>query len=636
MPYAPLELKDSRLPFHSRWGDFYFSKQGPLEESDQVFLAGNAILQRWQGRKIFTIGELGFGVGLNFLNTLNHWRQSPRAPERLFYFAWEREPVAPETMEFILGSFPPLRAGMTELLPQLPPPLPGIYNLVLARGAVQLILVYGDVRKTLPQTVLQADAWYLDGFSPRLNPEMWEASLMNRLAERTGEAGTFATYSAASQVRKNLTAAGFRVETLPGFGGKRHMLKGTLPGPASMLQSPWGAGPLNDEGKEAIILGAGLAGCSLAHSLGRREWDLRLYDRRPEPAAEASGNRCGILYPYISLNHETQSQFFWAGYQYTRGLWESLKSQGEKIGGAQTGLLILEQKSGDADRWHRFCERYGLPPSWLKPVDRAEASAVAQFPLASGGLFLPSGSWIAPKEFCRALIRHRAIRFQGNTKVTQIRRHGEVWQLLGEDDKIIDQSSRLFISNALGLKELLPNLPWNLKAVKGQTTRWRPHPATPAPRALISGEAYLVAHPDGTWELGATFEREFEDLQVNRKGHQSNWARMKSWWLEGPENLPADRLQGRAALRACSRNRWPLVGPIHSLPGLYVSSGHGSKGLLTTPLSGECLARHLNNEPVPLLIPMMKKLLPPQKEAESIQGKGDDGTVSGGKYGSQT
>ncbi len=614
MPYAAIELKDPHSPFNIKYGDFYFSRQGPEAESSHVFLMGNRIAQRWIGKESFTIGELGFGSGLNFLNTVRLWLQSPQASDQLHYLAWESDPLAPNTMEEILRPFSELTPLFEELKPQLPPPLPGIYSIDLNGGAIKLILIYGDARKTLPQTCVQVDAWYLDGFAPRVNPELWERSLLYEVAKRTKAGGTVATYSAATQVRLNLTAAGFQVKRCKGFAQKREMLTGYLEKKIPDLDHPWGCPEPRTSGKEVIILGAGLAGSTLAHHLSQKNWEVRVYDRHLIPAAEGSGNRGGILFPYLSLNHEAQSQYFWAGYQFTRNLFRSLRHQGKPIGGSEMGMLILEQKNGDMARWKKYSERYGLPTQWFQLVDAAKASHHAKFPLKRGGVFLPSGTWISPQDFCHSLMQGNGITFVGGKSISRISQKAGYWNVHDASGNIIDQAPWLFLANAMGMTQLLPPRSWGLSPVKGQVTYWQPSPKRIAPQSILCGGSYMIPHSEGRWEMGATFERSIEDLSVRQADHQKNWSPLNEILSGVPEELPESQLSGRVAVRACSKNRWPILGPVHQESGLLVSCAHGSKGLLSAPLGAECLARFLNNEPIPLSMSMMRSLSAPIQE----------------------
>jgi tRNA U34 5-methylaminomethyl-2-thiouridine-forming methyltransferase MnmC len=210
------------IPVSRRYGDAYFSREGGLAETRHVFLAGNGLPERF--RDGFRIAELGFGTGLNFLATLLAWRASG-AEGRLHYTSFEAFPLSADDTETALSAFPEALAAAGPLLTALKR---GETRLE-SQGAV-LDIILGDARQTLPGWRSQADAWYLDGFTPAKNPELWEAPLLAELARRTAPLGTFATYSAAGAARRALAEAGFAVSRSKGYGRKRHMTTGILPG----------------------------------------------------------------------------------------------------------------------------------------------------------------------------------------------------------------------------------------------------------------------------------------------------------------------------------------------------------------------------------------------------------------------
>jgi tRNA U34 5-methylaminomethyl-2-thiouridine-forming methyltransferase MnmC len=217
---ARIDWRDGPIPISTRFDDPYFSMAGGLAETRHVFLSGNDLPLRLQDG--FHIAELGFGTGLNLLATALAFATTGRAG-RLTYTAFEAYPMTPDDIARALDAFPetaPLARDFVRQWRDGPAiDLPGISARV----------IFGDARETLPAWQGKAHAWYLDGFSPAKNPQMWEPALMSQVAAHTTPGGSFATYTAAGHVRRALQAAGFRVERRPGFGTKRHMTVGHLP-----------------------------------------------------------------------------------------------------------------------------------------------------------------------------------------------------------------------------------------------------------------------------------------------------------------------------------------------------------------------------------------------------------------------
>lgn len=214
---APLIWREGGVPVSERFDDPYFSLQGGLAETGHVFLAGNRLPGRLQNG--FRIAELGFGTGLNLLATARAWD----GPGRISYTSFEAYPMATGDMARALAAFPEMSALAAELVRNW---RDGLRAFVL--GGVDVRVIEGNAAATLPHWDGIADAWYLDGFSPAKNPDLWSDALMDGVARHTAPGGTFATYTAAGHVRRALGAAGFAVERRPGFGRKRHMTAGLL------------------------------------------------------------------------------------------------------------------------------------------------------------------------------------------------------------------------------------------------------------------------------------------------------------------------------------------------------------------------------------------------------------------------
>jgi len=208
------------VPVSTRFDDPYFSLEDGLAESRHVFLTGNGLPERF--RPGFHVAELGFGTGLNALAAWAAWREAG-VPGDLRFTSFEAFPLAPEDMRRALATWPEI-AALAAMLPEGWRPGSGALRLPRLR----LTVIAGDARATVPDWEGRVDAWFLDGFGPAKNPELWEPELMQAVARHTAPGGTFATYSAAGPVRRALAAAGFAVERVQGYGRKRHMTWGIL------------------------------------------------------------------------------------------------------------------------------------------------------------------------------------------------------------------------------------------------------------------------------------------------------------------------------------------------------------------------------------------------------------------------
>lgn len=221
---AMLDWIDETIPFSPRFADTYYSKAGGLAEAEHVFVRSNDLPARWPAMADCLIAELGFGTGLNFLATVRRWRESAPPGAKLRFVSFEHFPMSAADMTKALSRWPEL-ADLAERLAEIWRPEFEILQAPFAED-VELTVFLGDANIRLPQLTFKADAWYLDGFAPSRNPELWTAGLLAQVFERTKPGGSFATYTAAGQVRRDLQTAGFAVDRRPGFAGKREMLAG--------------------------------------------------------------------------------------------------------------------------------------------------------------------------------------------------------------------------------------------------------------------------------------------------------------------------------------------------------------------------------------------------------------------------
>lgn len=213
------------MPYSPQFGDYYYSKSDGRLECDHVFIKGNDLQTRFETSDHITIGELGFGTGLNFLETMRQFRLMAKPEARLDFHSFELNPLDQSTIEKALVIWPELASQLSELLKLWPNSFQQYHEMVFAEN-IQLHLHIGDVNDTLPKIAFISDAWYLDGFTPARNQSMWSLELMNEIATHTVENGTFASYTAAGWVRRNLSDAGFDVRKSNGFAGKRDMICG--------------------------------------------------------------------------------------------------------------------------------------------------------------------------------------------------------------------------------------------------------------------------------------------------------------------------------------------------------------------------------------------------------------------------
>src|SRR5215831_581626 len=630
-PGGPIDWVEGH-PVSRRFGDVYFSRGSGAAETRHVFLEGNDLRERWgrlAPRDQFCVGETGFGTGLNFACTWQLWEGVAPPTARLHFLSIERYPLPAVEINRTLGIWPELAPYRDALLQQWDDFAPGWHRLVLANGRVLLTLIIGDVRDVLKQIDATIDAWFLDGFAPARNPDMWQPEVLAAVARLSRSGGTCATYTVAGAVRSALETAGFAIEKHKGFGRKREMLRGVLVGaPRAPWRAPWFARPSGRRtDRRAIVVGAGLAGTAAAASLARRGWSVAVVDRHAAVAAEASGNRQGVLYARPSPHGGALSELVTSGLQHTcRVLLQLGLEDGADF--ARCGVLQLAYDPDEAAR-HAKLAALGWPRTLLTPLARAEASAQAGVQVPAGGLFFPRAGWVRPPALCQAFTALPGIRLVLGRHVLGLERFAGGWTVADGLGPIA--SAPVVVISGAGRSASFAetrHLPQRL--IRGQLTFVPETPASRALQTVLSGEGYVAPSLDAAHSVGATHR--FRDLSTGLTAaeHAENLAKLARlspavYAAVAGDHLDPAQLPGRAGLRCSAPDYLPIVGPVVDasafatvyaplardatlelqatspwLEGLYVNTAHGSRGLVTAPLAGEILAAYLEDEPAPL------------------------------------
>ncbi|VVP77262.1 tRNA 5-methylaminomethyl-2-thiouridine biosynthesis bifunctional protein MnmC [Pseudomonas fluorescens] len=633
MPHAQLDWDAQGLPRSRVFDDVYFSDLSGLDETRYVFLEQNALRERFAalpagGRLV--IGETGFGTGLNFLCAWQLFEQHAVTGARLHFVSVEKYPLSPADLQRALALWPELKVFADQLLAQYVAIHPGFQRLVLDNGRVTLTLLIGDALEQLPQLDAQIDAWFLDGFAPAKNPDMWTAELFAELARLAAPGSTISTFTSTGWVRRLLNAAGFKMKRTPGIGHKWEILRGAFLGwPAETappaLAKPWFARPTPLTGeRRALVIGAGLAGCATAASLAARGWQVSLLERHDGLAQEASGNPQGVLYLKLSAHGTALSQLIVSGFGYTRRLLEHLQ---RGVDWDDCGVLQLAFNAKEAERQAQLAAAF--PAHLLHTLDQTHAEARAGIALPSGGLFYPEGGWVHPPALCHWQAAQSDIQLLTHHDVLELRREDGRWQAW-DGDRLLADAPVVVLAGAAEIKRFTYSSELPLKRIRGQITRLPQTAESQALSTVVCAEGYVAPARMGEHTLGASFDFNNDDLTPTAAEHAGNLHMLEEISPDlvvrlGADELQPETLQGRAAFRCTSPDYLPIVGPLADAPaftdaygvlskdarqvpdtpcpwldGLYVNSGHGSRGLITAPLSGELLAAWLDDEPLPL------------------------------------
>ena len=633
LPHAQLDWDDQGRPYSRVFDDVYFSDKSGLDETRYVFIEQNRLAERFaalpEGGRL-VIGETGFGTGLNFLCAWQVFEQHAAAGARLHFVSVEKYPLSPADLQRALALWPELKVFADQLLEQYVAIHQGFQRLTLDHGRVTLTLLIGDALEQLPQLDARIDAWFLDGFAPAKNPDMWTAELFAELARLAAPGASISTFTSTGWVRRLLNAAGFKMKRTPGIGHKWEILRGEFLGwpretPAPALDKPWFArpAPLTGE-RQALVIGAGLAGCASAASLAARGWQVTLLERHDAIAREASGNPQGVLYLKLSAHGTALSQMIVSGFGYTRRLLEHLQRGRDWD---DCGVLQLAFNAKEAERQAQLAAAF--PADLLHLLDQSEAQAVAGIGLEHGGLFYPEGGWVHPPALCQWQAAHPLIQLLTHHDALELRKVEGRWQAW-DGERLLADAPVVVLAGAAEIQRFPESAELPLKRIRGQITRLAQTPQSQALSTVVCAEGYVAPARLGEHTLGASFDFKSDDLTPTTAEHLGNLAMLEEISHDLVERLQADKLapeslQGRAAFRCTSPDYLPIVGPLADtqaftqayaalgkdarqvpdvecpwLDGLYVNSGHGSRGLITAPLSAELLAAWLDNEPLPL------------------------------------
>lgn len=637
VPTAKLDWSDDGTPLSQQFGDVYFSRHSGINETRYVFLEQNKLTERFTavnsvGSPLFHIGETGFGTGLNFLCA---WQlRDEIAPRcRLQFTSVEKYPLSLEHLDKALANWPELAPYSQQLIAHYPVLVPGWHRISFIKAQVDLNLFIGDVIEGFHTQKGPMDAWFLDGFAPAKNPDMWSAELFKELV-RLGKAGTtVSTFTAASLVREGLKTAGFEVTRVKGYGRKRHMLTGQINTDTTTQETsrtPWFTIPKHTpKTHDAIIIGGGLAGTSTAFSLARRGWQVSLFERHSQPAQEGSGNNQGILYTKLSAEASTKSDFYTRAYLYATRLLPQVLTDKYAESWDTCGVLQLAHTEKEVARQQQFLQNCPQPETLIRAVSAQQASELAGINLPQGGLFFPAAGWVKPGALCRRFLEHELISFESDTDIEGLNYLNRNWQLSNSQGKVIAQAPTIVIANAYDARRFDISSFLPLKRIRGQVSHI---PATEATslRTVICGNAYVAPPLHGQFHIGATFNLDTDTNTLRAEDHQRNIEQISELApaladQQGWNNLCTEQLAGRVGFRCTSPDYLPLVGPVPDrsafltqysrlrkdattrfktpgpyLPGLYLNTGHGSKGMVSCPLSSELLASQICDEAFPM------------------------------------
>lgn len=648
---AVLDWNEAGTPVSHDFDDVYFSNANGLEETRYVFLQQNGLPTRWDtfDRRRFVVAETGFGTGLNFLAVwqwFKAFRQAnPNASvKELHFISFEKFPVTREDLIKAHESWPELADLARQLHAHYPPAVADCHRLVLEDGMITLDLWFGDIKTSLPQVWTPAgglvDAWFLDGFAPSKNPEMWNQDLFNGMAALAREACTAATFTAAGFVRRGLNDAGFDMKKVKGFGYKRDMLAGALSERRQGANfAPWYARQSAEDVSDVAIIGGGIGSAATALALVRRGVQVSLYCADTLPAEGASGNRQGAVYPLLNGSNDALSRFFAPAYLYARQFVEQAAAVSD-FSYDWCGVTQLAWNEKTAEKLDKMLNG-GFPQDVVHALDTEQTQAITGVTTGHRSVHYPLGGWLCPQALTRALIRQAQatgrLSLHTETDITSLSQNdGAQWTLISRDNRQFTHAT-VVVANGHRFTEFAQTRDIPAYSVRGQVSHVPSRGELAQLKSVLCYDGYLTpVNPDTqTHCIGASYRRNSTDLSFSPEEHQDNQTRLAECLpaVDWPKAIDFSAQDARTGVRCASRDHLPFVGdvcrfetllnqyanlreqqseaadvPVYS--GLYAMIGLGSRGLSSAPLLGEVLASQLCGEPLPLPLSVLDALHP--------------------------
>jgi len=602
---TPTQLKwpNHKSPVNSEFDDIYFDIENGLAESNYVFLDGNCLAQRFSDCcSRFTIAETGFGTGLNFLLSCQLWQEKAPDQAELWYFSFERFPISGEDLCRAHRHWPELEPLSNQLLDRYPPLIKGWHILQFHGLNVNLVLILDDISE-LSQLSIRVDAWFLDGFDPKKNPEMWSDQVFSNMARLSSEGASYSTFTVAGAVKRGLQKNGFSIEKRKGFGRKREMLTGRLLELKSGFQSktPWyyrsHSKPTSK--KEVSIVGAGIAGLSCAVRFASAGWAVTLYDSREMAMTAASGNLSAVLMPKLPTDLAIEGQFYQYAFLYAVSYLDHLQARFPELAWNKSGVLqrlTQEQYIAISD--------LRMPEDYARLVHTRSSADDFHVEFSRAG-------WLEPHSL-RGVLSQLGIRFVGSCHIEKVVSVEGSHGLYDGSGNLVNEVETLILANAMAITKDERFGDLELHAVRGQVTHLEGGDLSSQVRQAVFEDKYIVPTRNGGAVIGATFDWKNIDEQLRSEDHKKNLLGLSGEFIRA--DIDMESLQGKAGIRAMTRDHLPVVGlaydaPFYktryadiaygkrpreyplakSLDGLYLSVGHGARGFTSAFLAAEFL-----------------------------------------------
>ena len=573
LPDPDVTFLDRRL-VSKRFKDIYFAADGPAE-TRRVFLEPTNLLQRIEKMTEFTIFEFGFGTGLNFLE-LAEQLKTHKPTCRVRYISVEKFPLNRAEIETALTPFRAELSEQNELLDALPPRVSGWHRRFFSSTRLELTLCYADIRDAVEDFIARdqrgVDAWFLDGFSPERNPEMWEPALLRRLAKRTKQGGSVTSFSAAGHLRRVLSESGFDVSRVSGDPGKkRHTTVGLLHGEGFRGKALPNA---------VRVIGGGLAGCSVAHALAKKGVNVRVLERSNSLASQTSAISVAVQHPRLSAAETLQALYRVHAYAHAQYLCANSPAV------SRSGAYHLPDEGMTEDRLRGVAALLGC--DWCEFLNEQDTIEHSSALLRGTAAFHPKSCIVRGASLCKWLADLPNINVVCDSSI----------------DLTLPSDECTVYATGESVPHLSVGLPLEVTTIEGQVDTWSLEP--PLKESTIVVRDGYVAFDSGLATTGSTYEyrpwKTGEATKENRKRLDRLKLRHRISWHSTFR-----------ATRVVSSDRCPITGNV--APHTWVSWAHGSSGTVSAPFAGEVIASQVVGE-IPIGVVDFNRIYAPERFAE--------------------
>ena len=648
---ANITFQDDGSPYSTAFDDIYFDTTQGTNQSECVFIKGNNLNKRLaECTSKFVIAETGFGTGLNFLLALQLFQQLLRSKNNeqcsntcsLHFISVEKYPLSKKQLIQSLSILPQLAEFSQQLIAQYPNKPDETITLYFLEGRVTLQLIFADATQGLATLLPESDtlahhqhrrnigivdAWFLDGFSPSKNPEMWRPELFKQITRLSKEQATLATFTVSGKVKRQLIASGFRVEKRIAEGKKDEMLA------AVFQQNPrsgksYQQRPIIAKPQHVSIIGGGIASACAAYALTKQGVKVTIYCQDFTVAQGASSNNIAALYPLIHQQVDDISLFYQQAFEHALSWYNNITEQGFHYDHDWCGLLEISYKPALALRQQYIEQHKVWPKNLIHSVDKHQASKLAGINLTHGGLFFPKAGWIAPAQLVKQLFKaaelSNRLRIETGCKIEKISQQADGKWLLHSNMENYTASVVIYCGGAQGIPiNVIKQLP--LTSVRGQVTSMASNSKVKNLSTVICHKGYLTPANNNQHCIGATFQKNSFDINAKAEEDEFNLNMLDKCLPNLTQWQTSDIVSSKARLRCMTPDHLPMVGIMPDIEAhktqyahlskdkrwryneaapvidnLYMLTGLGARGLCSAPLLADILTADICGTPYPL------------------------------------